>query len=81
MFGFTDAVAFQDAHFGVGIGQIFLNIVRCSGTEARLIDCSSRSNLGCFNGHSDDAGIRCQSEGLLFRLGVCIPITGEIFTL
>ena len=58
-------MAFNLAHFGVGIGQIYLDSVGCSGTEGRLIDCSTASSVRCYSGHSEDAGVRCQSGGLL----------------
>ena len=60
----TDAVAFSGAHFGAGTGTIFLDNTGCSGDEARLIDCTRASSVTCFSGHSEDAGVRCQIEGL-----------------
>ena len=46
--------------FTNGAGQIWLDDVRCSGTETRLIDCPA-SPLGTHNcGHIEDAGVRCQ---------------------
>ena len=59
----SDDVAFNLAHFGVGIGQIYFDSVSCSGTERRLIDCSRASSVSCDSGHSEDAGVRCQIEG------------------
>ena len=45
---------------------IWLDNVRCTGTEARLIDCPARP-IGEHNCvHSEDAGVRCN------------PITGEL---
>ena len=63
----ADAVAFSLAHFGAGIGRILLDEVGCTGRERRLIDCpwASSSSLTCYRGHSEDAGVRCQLEGLL----------------
>ena len=47
------------AHFGQGTGPIWLDDVACTGTEARLIDCSSRP-IGTHNcGHNEDVGTRC----------------------
>ena len=62
----TDAVAFSSAHFGAGIGRTLLDDVACTGRERRLIDCSRASSLSlrCYRGHSQDAGVRCQLEGL-----------------
>ena len=62
---------FTLAHFGPGIGRIFLDSVGCSGREERLIDCYSSSSVSCSRGHSEDAGVRCQVEGLL--IFYCLP--------
>ena len=59
----TDAVEFASAHFGSGTGTIYLDNVGCSGSESRLIDCSRNSVVSCFNGHLEDAGVRCQLLG------------------
>ena len=45
--------------FTNGVGIIWLDDVRCVGTETRLIDCPA-SALGTHNcGHIEDAGVRC----------------------
>lgn len=62
---YSDAVPFNRAHFGVGTGRIHLDNVGCSGTERRLISCSSPSSVFCLGGHSQDAGVRCQIQGVL----------------
>ena len=54
------AVAFGNAHFGAGIGPVYLDDVECSGSESNLTNCSSRSIIHCNRGHSEDAGVRCQ---------------------
>ena len=56
----TDAVAFNNAHFGAGTGTIYLDDVGCTGSETNLIDCSRSSTVRCSRGHLDDAGVRCQ---------------------
>ena len=57
----TDAVAFGNAHFGAGSGPIHLHAVDCNGRETNLTDCSEvRSSVYCLQGHSEDAGVRCQ---------------------
>ena len=54
------ALAYTNAYFGQGYGRIFLDNVACSGTESRLIDCISSSNIGVHNcQHDDDAGVKC----------------------
>ncbi len=60
----VDAVAFSSAHFGAGIGSIFLDSVICSSSNNRLIDCTRSSSVICSNGHNEDAGVRCQIEGM-----------------
>ena len=71
----TGAVAFSDAHFGAGTGQIHKMV--CNGGESRLMGCSS-SICGRYETrywghrhfvyavHTDDAGVRCQ--GIFARL-------------
>ena len=57
----TDSVAFSNAHFGAGIGPIHLHVVGCTGRETNLTDCHEvRSQAYCLQGHSVDAGVRCQ---------------------
>ena len=53
-------MAFSSAHFGRGVGPIFLDDVGCSGSENNLINCSHSSSVSCYSGHSQDAGVRCQ---------------------
>ena len=57
----TDAVAFTNAHFGAGNGTIYLDNVGCTGSENNLIDCPRSSTVSCTSGHTEDAGVRCQS--------------------
>ena len=59
-FALTDAVAFSGAHFGAGVGLIYLDNIACSGNESILTDCSHSSNVTCTDGHLQDAGVRCQ---------------------
>ena len=56
----TDAVPFSNAHFGAGIGTIYLDNVGCTGSEANLIDCLRSSTVSCAYSHAEDAGVRCQ---------------------
>ena len=60
----TDAVAFHSAHFGAGTGPIYLDDVRCHGSESDLIYCprASARYFQCHNGHLEDAGVRCQGK-------------------
>ena len=48
--------------FTQGSGSIWLDEVRCSGSESRLANCPA-DPIGIHNcGHSEDAGVRCQSQ-------------------
>ena len=59
---YIDAVHFSSAHFGAGTGPIHLSNVDCNGRESNLIECSRSSTVNCTNGHSEDAGVRCQGN-------------------
>ena len=59
----TGATARSSAFFGQGVGSIFLDNVRCSGSESRLIDCPANA-IGSHNcGHYEDAGVTCLAPG------------------
>ena len=52
-------MAFSRAWYGQGQGDIFLDNVRCVGSEATLLECN---HLGLFShdcGHNEDAGVKC----------------------
>ena len=56
-----DAIAYSGAFFGAGTGPIHLDDVRCSGSEAALINCTyDPSTVDC--SHREDAGVLCQSK-------------------
>ena len=47
------------ATFGQGTGSIWLDNVRCVGTETRLADCPA-NDIGTNDcSHFEDAGVRC----------------------
>ena len=71
---------YTSAHFGSGTGSIYLDSVGCTGTESRLIDCTRSSVVSCFNGHLEDAGVRCQSQCVFVMPNECCMLcVGEIF--
>ncbi len=53
----TGAAYTVSSSYGPGTGPIALSLVACTGTERRLIDCTSGSLSSCT--HSRDAGVRC----------------------
>ena len=60
MYTCIGAIALQGAAFGLGIGPILLDDVRCSGSETSLYNCSHRG-IGRHNcGHHEDAGVICE---------------------
>ena len=70
--GFTSATAARgSAYYGRGSGQIWLDEVRCVGTELTIEGCSH--NGWGYNdcSHSEDAGVQCSLYGNL-ALNNCI---------
>lgn len=57
---FSGTVATARANFGQGTGPIYRSNLRCNGSEARLVDCSSVIGRTCT--HREDAGVRCQVQ-------------------
>ena len=55
---YLDAIALVRAHFGRGRGPIFLDDVRCNGSEIRIVDCPNKPNEHNCN-HKEDAGVIC----------------------
>ena len=61
--GFLDAVsAPTSAHFGAGSGQIWLDDVKCSGSESSIVNCP-HNGWGVENcEHNEDASVICSSK-------------------
>ena len=61
----SGATAVSFAQFGQGTGPILLDDLQCSGSETRIINCPRYISQGigtydgCYNGHGEDAGVRC----------------------
>ncbi|XP_062492004.1 deleted in malignant brain tumors 1 protein-like [Pezoporus occidentalis] len=60
----TAVLAPHRAHYGQGQGPIWLDAVRCAGTEAALAECRSKGwgTHGCE--HGEDAGVICSGSGI-----------------
>ncbi|KAK3553302.1 hypothetical protein QTP86_033110, partial [Hemibagrus guttatus] len=66
----------QNAHFGQGSGQIFLNNVQCSGNESSITQCS-HSGFGSHDcNHGEDAGVTC--SGILRLINGIDSCSGRV---
>ena len=66
----TGASSRVSAYFGRGSGSIWLDDVRCSGNETRLVDCTARA-LGSHDcSHSEDAGVICTTSELFHKVHI-----------
>ena len=50
-------------HFGKGTGRSWLSDLRCTGSEANLLQCP-HDGVGTYCLHSADAGVVCTNEDL-----------------
>ena len=71
---FPAAIALIQAAFGQGTGPVYLNSVRCRGTESSLLSCS-HSGIGVACSHSADAGVVCPICMLVKLVAKCDAIT------
>ena len=57
------ATALSGAYFGIGTGPINVDDSQCTGDETNITQCVFTSNDNCQ--HSNDAGVRYVSQGIL----------------
>lgn len=65
IYSLLGAVARLRATFGQGTGPIYLDDVRCVGTEASIQNCSLLLTHNCV--HAEDAGVTCLGDHVLSR--------------
>ncbi len=56
---------YTSANFGSGTGEIVFRLVYCNGNETRLSQCRV---VHTFCSHSEDSGVRCKYDGMIFLL-------------
>ena len=63
-----------NAYYGQGSGQIWLDNLRCNGTELTIKNCSHLpfGVHNCF--HRDDVGVKCSPAGVHTYMSVCMYI-------
>ena len=57
----TGAIPYLNARFGQGSGSIWLDDLRCNGTESSILDCT-HDGIGVYASycdHFDDVGVEC----------------------
>ena len=66
--------SYHGAHFGQGLGTIWLNNVMCTGDESTLFSCT-HLGVGIIRNcnHSEDAGVRCSgTQGTYICCDLCL---------
>lgn len=66
------------AKYGEGTGKIWIDDLKCTGTEKRLQDCTMHTGgIGKHNcRHSEDAGVKCSGPDMSLK---CVTLCGDGF--
>ena len=66
MISFLEATSFSNAEYGLGTGPIFLDDLRCDGSENNLFECSSQppGSHNCL--HFEDASVECLRRSTIY---------------
>lgn len=63
--------------FGEGSGLIYLDEVRCAGTEASILDCAHAEWGRHDCSHSEDVAVRCDRGGEANEIPAAAPVSGR----
>ena len=70
MFGFPHGLAVPHGQFGQGTGSIYMDDLRCNGTETSIFDCQHNGwgKGNCTKQTDDDAGVIGKKSNYVIRL-------------
>ena len=73
-----DAVAVKRAHFGsFEFHPIHLDNIQCTGSEENITQCSYVTSTAINCDHSEDAGVICGGEEIIFSLTIIMHCTRD----
>ena len=76
-YGTDGVIAYSEAYFGLGTGEIFLDNLGCNGSEASLFECQ-HNGFGIENcSHFEDAGVFCPTSKLIIIYMHVLAILNE----
>lgn len=66
--GYPGAIGYETGgHFGSGSGPVFLDQVKCDGSEHFITECDHTGWYTHICSHEEDVGVRCQIPGSFKR--------------